>query len=153
MKFLKVDLENKEHCRNLISLLNEYMKDPMGNGEQLDFLLENRIIAGLKEHPAYLGFFVLDNNQFVALANCNLVFSTWKAKKIINIHDLIVHPLFRRKGIARFLLGQIRIYANEIDCCKINLEVREDNFKAQNLYKSIGFNECKPINYFWEMDI
>jgi ribosomal protein S18 acetylase RimI-like enzyme len=149
-KIVKVDLENKIHSAALLHLLNDYMLDDMGIGKQMPENLGPKIVEGLKKHSGYLGFFVCIGEDFTALANCNLVFSTWKAKPLINIHDFIVSPKFRKKGIGQFLMNSIIDYAKSNGYCKINLEVRHDNIKAQNLYLKTGFVECDPPNYFWE---
>ena len=150
MQLIQVNLENEEHCFAVLNLLNEYMVDEMGIGEPMPVKLGPKIIEGLKNHSAYLGFLVKNEDEYAALANCNLVFSTWQAKPLINIHDFIVSPNFRNKGVGLFLLKQIEKFAREMDCCRVNLEVRKDNYKAQNLYKKAGFKECDPPNYFWE---
>lgn len=150
MQLVKVDLKNEKHCAAVLKLLNDYMLDEMGVGEAMPAELGPKIIDGLKKHSAYLGFLVRINDEFVGLANCNLVFSTWKAKSLINIHDFIVSPNYRNKGVGFFLLKEIENYARGNGYCRINLEVRRDNFKAQNLYKKAGFRECDPSNYFWE---
>jgi ribosomal protein S18 acetylase RimI-like enzyme len=84
------------------------------------------------------------------LANCNLNFSTWQAKPLINIHDFIVSSAFRNRGLGLFLLNGIERYAIQKGYCRINLEVRHDNIKAQNLYLKAGYSECSPPNFFWE---
>ncbi len=150
MELIQVNLDNKKHADAVVDLLNHYMLDEMGIGEAMPEGLGATIIDGLKKHTAYLGFLVLVNSEYAALANCNLNFSTWKAKPLINIHDFIVAPDFRKKGVGLFLLKAIEKYAEEKGYCRINLEVRHDNFKAQNLYKKAGFKECDPNNYFWE---
>ena len=150
MKLIQVNLADKRHCDAVIDLLNHYMLDEMGIGEAMPQGLDTTILEGLKKHQAYLGFLVEVDNRFAALANCNLNFSTWKAKPLINIHDLIVSPDFRKMGVGLFLLKGIENYAKEKGYCRINLEVRQDNYKAQNLYKKAGFKECDPNNYFWE---
>jgi len=150
MQLVQVDLTNEAHSKAVISLLNDYMLDEMGIGEAMPEELGPRIVNGLKGHRAYLGFLVQIGDEFAALANCNLNFSTWKAKPLINIHDFIVSPHFRKRGVGLFLLKAIEDYAKENGYCRINLEVRHDNYKAQNLYKKAGFQECDPNNYFWE---
>lgn len=149
-EIIRVDLNNKIHCSALLQLLNEYMLDDMGIGESMPEELGPKIISGLKSHSAYVGFFVCIGNDFAALANCNLNYSTWKAMPLINIHDFVVSSKFRKRGVGMFLLNKIAEYASEKGYCKINLEVRHDNYKAQNLYKKAGFAECSPANYFWE---
>ena len=152
-KFIQVDLNNSIHCEQVIVLLNNYMEDEMGVSKSMPKELAPKIIVGLKSHSAYLGFFVCIDNEFVALANCNLNYSTWQAKPLINIHDFIVFSAYRKQGVGVFLLNEIEKYAREKGYCKLNLEVRYDNLKAQNLYKNAGFTECSPPNYFWEKKI
>ena len=152
-QFVEVDLNNENHCAQLLRLLNEYMEDEMGFGKSMPKELGPKIIQGLNNHLAYIGFFVCIENEFAALANCNLNFSSWQAKPIINIHDFIVSPNFRKQGVGLFLLDEIAKHAKGKGYCRINLEVRHDNIKAQDLYRKSGFVECDPPNYFWERKI
>ncbi len=145
-----VNFTNPEHCEAVVSLINEYMLDDMGLGEPLPYGLDVKLIEGLKNHNSYLGFLVKSGTQYVGLANCNMGFSTWKAKPLLNIHDLIVATAFRGQGIGRFLLQEVENYARKNNYCRINLEVRQCNIVAQNLYKKAGYGECQPPNFFWE---
>jgi ribosomal protein S18 acetylase RimI-like enzyme len=129
------------------------MEDEMGISESMPEELGPKIIEGLKKHSAYLGFFVCIGDNFAALANCNLNYSTWAAKFLINIHDFIVSPAFRKQGVGEFLLNEIENHAKKMDYCKVNLEVRNDNFKAQKLYQKVGFADCQPPMYFWQKQI
>jgi len=153
IQLVHVDLNNPIHCAHMLKLLNDYMEDDMGIGQPLPNELEPKIIDGLKKHKAYLGFLVYVNNECAALANCNLNYSTWQGEYIINIHDFVVAPAFREQGIGKFLLDEVEKYARRNRYSKINLEVRNDNIKAQNLYKKAGFKECAPPMYFWEKRI
>ncbi len=153
LSILKVDLQNEIHCRQLIKLLDDYMSDPMGNNRPMDHKIAPQIISGLKAHTAFLGFFVLAGDQYAGLANCNINFSTFQAKPLINIHDFIVAPMYRNIGAGSFLLRGIVNYALKNDFCRINLEVREDNITAKTLYKKMGFSDCVPRMMFWERKI
>jgi ribosomal protein S18 acetylase RimI-like enzyme len=150
LSIIKVDLENPEHCEQLIKLLNDYMNDPMGNNRPMPKELGSQIIMGLKQHNGFLGFFVLAGNHFAGLANCNINFSTFQAKPLINIHDFIVAPELRNIGAGSFLLQGIVKYALQNGYCRVNLEVREDNLTAKSLYKKNGFSDCVPRMMFWE---
>ena len=57
---------------------------------------------------------------------------------------------FRGRGVGKALMNEIINRGNLYGCAKITLEVREDNYRAQELYKSVGFDDCKPKMYFWE---
>jgi ribosomal protein S18 acetylase RimI-like enzyme len=126
------------------------MNNPMGNNRPMPNGLAPQIISGLKQHSAFLGFFVLADDQFAGLANCNINFSTFQAKPLINIHDFIVAPECRNIGAGSFLLQGIINYASQNGYCRVNLEVREDNLAAKSLYKKIGFTDCVPRMMFWE---
>jgi len=150
LSILQVDLQNPAHCDQVIKLLNDYMKDPMGNNRPMPKELPSQIISGLKQHSGFLGFFVMADNQFAGLANCNINFSTFQAKPLINIHDFIVAPECRNMGAGHFLLRGIINYASQNGFCRVNLEVREDNQIAKSLYKKNGFSDCVPRMMFWE---
>ncbi len=150
LEFVKVDLNNSEHQKGLLSLMDDYMQDDMGLKSSLPEELGIRIISGLKSQNNYLGFLIKFNSQFVALANCFVGFSTFKAKQLINIHDFVVSPSFRKMHVGSFLLQSIVSYGKKNDFCKVTLEVRDDNPKAQKLYKQTGFKDCNPPMYFWE---
>ena len=152
-QFFPVNLNDSTHCKQLLFLLNDYMEDEMGISQPMPKNLGPKIIVGLKKHPAYLGFFVCMNHEYAALANCNVNYSTWSAKFLINIHDFIVSPKFRKQGIGQFLLKEIEKFALEKGYGKINLEVRCNNIKAQKLYKKEGFTDCKPPMYFWQKQL
>jgi len=150
LSILQVDLQNQLHCAQIIKLLNDYMNDPMGNNRPLPKELAPQIIAGLKQHSGFLGFFVMADDQFAGLANCNVNFSTFQAKPLINIHDFIVAPEYRNIGAGHFLLRGMINYASQNGYCRVNLEVREDNLTAKSLYKKMGFSDCVPRMMFWE---
>jgi len=150
LSILQVDLQNPQHCNQVVKLLNDYMNDPMGNNNPMPKGLGSQIISGLKQHSGFLGFFVLAGDQFAGLANCNINFSTFQAKPLINIHDFIVAPECRNIGAGHFLLRGIINYATQNGFCRVNLEVREDNLAAKSLYKKMGFSDCVPRMMFWE---
>ncbi len=145
-----IDLSDNDHINALLSLMNDYMFDDMGLKSQLPSVLGEKIIEGLKRQNNYTGFLLKSKDKYVALANCFIGFSTFKAKQLINIHDFVVTPDFRKKGAGKSLLEFIKSYSKEKDFCKVTLEVRDDNYKAQRLYKNTGFEDCKPPMYFWE---
>ena len=152
-KIVKVELSIEKHAWNVIKLLDEYMRDEIGLGQPMPEGLDVEIIEGLRKHPGYLGFFACVGNDFAALANCNLNFSTWQGRPLLNIHDFIVSSSYRRQGLGMFLLRGIEDYAVSSGCCRINLEVRHDNYRAQDLYLKAGFSACSPPNYFWEKQL
>jgi len=77
----------------------------------------------------------------VGVAVCFLGFSTFQARPLLNIHDLAVLPEWRGKGIGRALLAHVEDRARRRGCCKLTLEVLDDNARARGLYESLGFSD------------
>ena len=151
--FVELDLDDSDHQTALFNLMNAYMLDRMGCEKPLHADSFQELVCGLQKQANYIGVLVQNENEYIALANCFVNFSTFKMSSLINIHDLIVLPDYRGKGVGRFLMKSVKAIARKIDCCKITLEVRNDNQTAQNLYLSEGFKECNPPMYFWEATI
>jgi ribosomal protein S18 acetylase RimI-like enzyme len=147
------DLQNAEHRQAMLAQLDLYMQDPMAGHGKMTEILASEIIDGLLIQPNYLFFLAKLNGEYAGVANCFVNFSTFKAKPLINIHDFSVSPAFRKKGIGEAMMAKIIGYAREKGYAKVNLEVRHDNIGAQNLYKKVGFVECEPPMYFWEIKV
>ncbi len=145
-----IDMDNGRHTHALLALMNDYMLDDMGLGSELPKDLGVKIIEGLQKQNNYTGFLLKYGSDYVALANCFVGFSTFKAKQILNIHDFVVTPDYRQKGAGYQLLNSIIRYSKKNDYGKVTLEVRKDNDKAMKLYAKSGFKDCHPRMYFWE---
>lgn len=151
---MKADFTSKRHVLSIISLVNEYRSDPMGgNLPILTPEAEDALIDGLKNHPVSIVLLALYDEEAVGLIVCFLGFSTFKAKMLLNIHDLIVKKQFRRNGIGKKLLQEAARMARKAECCRLTLEVRSDNQKAKRLYSSAGFGPCDDPMEFWIMPL
>lgn len=120
-------------------LLDAYARDPLGQGKPLAPHLLDRVVDDLREHPAARIFLAFIDHSAVAFTTCFLGYSTFRAAPLMNVHDLAVLPAWRGRGIARNLLRSIADHARAEGCCKVTLEVREDNPAAQALYRAEGF--------------
>ncbi len=138
---VEADLNRSEHQSATLELLDSYAQDPMGNGAPLSADVRNRLIQGLREHPTTLVFLAFDGGDPVGLAICFRGFSTFAAKPLINIHDLVVSANRRGQGIGRRLLAAIAEKGRATGCCKLTLEVQENNMRARRLYESVGFSQ------------
>lgn len=150
VKIIIGDKLNTAHMNAMFEMLDLYMLDPMGKEAPLEDDLKKKIKTGLLAQNNYLFFLVFVDGKAAGVANCFINYSTFKAKQLINVHDFAVSPCFRRMGIGEKLMQFILDYGHENDFCRVNLEVRDDNLSAQNLYKKLNFKDCKPPMYFWE---
>jgi ribosomal protein S18 acetylase RimI-like enzyme len=139
---IEADLNDPRHQTAILQLINAYARDPMGGGRDLPAAVRDRLIPGLRQHPTSLVFLAFDGVTPVGIAVCFLGFSTFAAQPLINIHDLAVMPDYRGRGIGRQLLERVGAKGRDLGCCKLTLEVREDNHRAQRLYQGFGFGDA-----------
>lgn len=134
------DLSNPEHARALVFLLNEYAKDEMGGQEELSGHVKANLAAALRQRPGAHAVLAYVDEQPAGLAICFEGFSTFACRPLLNIHDLVVLPAYRGRGLSKKLLGQVEAIARQLDCCKLTLEVLEGNTLAQAAYRGCGFD-------------
>ncbi len=65
----------------------------------------------------------------------------WQLPKEVDIHNLAVHPAYRRRGIGHSLLSSAIDSAKGQGSNRVTLEVRKSNQAAQQLYHTLGFVE------------
>ncbi len=123
-------------------LLDAYAMDPMGDGKPLSETARRNVIPGLRQHPATLVFLAYRDTEAVGLAICFRGFSTFAARPLINISDFFVVPAHRGTGIGRRLLGAIEQRARDLGCCRLTLEVQENNRHARRVYGAAGFSQA-----------
>src|SRR4051812_36986822 len=92
---IPVDLRDAAHGAALVDLLDHYASEPVGGGVPLTASVRTGLVSALREQPNYLGFLAFDQARAVGLANCFLAFSTFRARPLLNVHDLMVHRDFR----------------------------------------------------------
>ena len=144
---IQADLSDPDHQRAILHLLDAYSNDPMGDGQPLSAKARRDVIPGLREHPTTMIFVAYLEAEPVGLAICFRGFSTFAARPLINIHDYFVLPAHRGSGIGRSLMGTIEQCARALGCCRLTLEVQENNHRARAIYAAAGFS---PMVYVAE---
>lgn len=138
----QADLSRADHQAATLHLLNAYAMDPMGDGKPLSEAARRTVISGLREHPTTLVFLAYGGREPVGLAICFRGFSTFAARPLVNISDYFVLPEHRGLGIGRRLLAAIEQRAHELGCCRLTLEVQENNHHAKRVYAAAGFAQA-----------
>ncbi|PZU93154.1 MAG: GNAT family N-acetyltransferase [Pseudanabaena sp.] len=139
LEIVLANLELPDHRDALIKLMEIYTLDPMGGGQELsEFVKANLPYELAKRKSAHVIIAFVDRVP-VGLATCFEGFSTFACKPLLNIHDVIVDPIYRGKGISKKLLQKAEKIATELGCCKLTLEVLEGNNAALSAYRSFGF--------------
>ncbi|MGH3520918.1 MAG: GNAT family N-acetyltransferase [Haloechinothrix sp.] len=132
------------------------------------------ICALIEEHAAYEGndelkldrdamgehLFGADPKAWVVLAHphdqpdrtagfafCSWNFSTWEARPGIWMDDLFIRPEFRRFGLGRELLAELR---NRTEG-RVEWEMQETNAKAAEFYAELGATPVPGwVRYRWQ---
>lgn len=124
-----------------LSILDTYASGSSGGNVPLSADVKRRLIPALRQHAQALVLLAFQDGQPAGIATCFFGFSTFHARPLLNVHDLAVMPAFQRRGIGRALLAAVEGEAAARGCCKLTLEVREDNTVARALYRQHGFGD------------
>lgn len=136
---IDLDLNHPAHAAALLDLLDHYAQDPMGGGQGLKPEVKATLVEGLKGVQFFHGGLALAGDEPVGLINCFAGFSTFAARPLLNIHDIVVRGDRRRQGIGQALLAWAEAKARALGCCKLTLEVLSNNHQAMASYQLAGF--------------
>lgn len=142
MNVRSADLADPADAAAVVRLIDAYARDPRGGGAPLPRDARERLGAGLAAHPTARAWLAFDG-EAVGVCVGFLGFSTFHARPLLNIHDLAVLATHRGRGIGRALLAAAEDAARAAGCCKLTLEVQEDNLPARQLYQRFGFNDVR----------
>jgi ribosomal protein S18 acetylase RimI-like enzyme len=141
------DLSNAHDAESIVMLLNAYAIEPVGGGRPLTPDVRERLVRSLREIPRALVLLAFADDAAVGITVCFVGFSTFRARPLLNIHDLAVLPAYRRKGVAHALLQAAEDHARSLGCCRLTLEVLEQNSGAQALYRRFGFDDSTRTRF------
>jgi len=133
------NLDSATDAAAIVAVLDSYASDPRGGSTPLSAEVKARLIPGLAAHPTTRVWLAFDAGQAIGLCVGFMGFSTFRAQPLINIHDLAVVPGRRGGGVGRALLTAVEQHARDAGCCKLTLEVQDDNHPARLLYERFGF--------------
>ncbi len=133
------DLRESRDASDLVALLDAYALDPMGGGTPLSESVKERLPSDLAAFPTSVVLLARLDGVAAGAAVAFLGYSTFAAAPLLNLHDFVVAPVFRGRGVARALLERLAFEARKRGCCKITLEVLENNVRARRIYERAGF--------------
>ena len=146
IEVVDADLERPQHQQAVLDMVDAYSRDPLANNAPLSPAIRQQLIPGLRQHPTTVILLAYDRKSAesaepVGIAVCFLGFSTFAARPLLNIHDLCALPSHRGRGVGRLLLAAVEAKARALGCCKVTLEVQENNHRARQIYQSAGFGQ------------
>jgi ribosomal protein S18 acetylase RimI-like enzyme len=155
IEIIEADLKVAEHAVAILTLMDEYARDPMGGSSGLSDYAKTHLISELGKRKTSYVILAFVDRQPAGLVICFEGFSTFACQSLLNIHDAIVSLPYRGLGLSKLMLQLAEQIAIDLGCCKLTLEVLEHNYIAQKAYRSFGFNgyELNPQMgkaLFWE---
>jgi ribosomal protein S18 acetylase RimI-like enzyme len=155
----RADLSRDDDSAAFLALMDYFVADEQGGDGEWAPGIRDRLVAAIlarSDMSVYMAYADSDPAP-VGFATCIESFSTFWASPALNLHDLMVHPDRRGRGIGRALLSAVERAARESGCCKVTLEVHANNERAKGLYRKVGFighgSEASPGTLFWEMPL
>lgn len=148
----RADLTDDADLASVVGMINDYARDPMGNGGPLPEDALARLPAGLRDAPGAVAFLVEDGGRAVGGAMCFRGFSTYSGRPKLYIHDFSVNASHRGRGLGHRLMRAVVDHAEQTGCEKLTLEVRADNAPARAVYAKAGFGPGDPPWEFWTRD-
>ena len=73
--------------------------------------------------------------------------SDWTNRWYWWIQSVYVRPEYRGKGAYRAMYAKIKEMAGEAGVTQIRLYVDKTNYRAQEVYKKLGMDECHYLMY------
>lgn len=137
----EADFDDERDAKGILAVLDSYASAPVGGGQPLAPDVRERLIPMLREHPTSLVLLAFVDDDPVGIAVCFFGLSSFRARPLLNIHDLAVLPQHYGKGVGQALLKAVEDRARRKGCCKVTLEVLDDNRRARELYRRFGFED------------
>ncbi|MBY4595324.1 GNAT family N-acetyltransferase [Ottowia caeni] len=135
--------ENPTDARAIVALLDTYATEPAGGGESLTAAVKANLVSEMAVRPHLFSILAWSeeggSRRAVGLINCVEGFSTFAARPLINVHDVVVLASHRGQGVAQAMFECVEREARRRGACKLTLEVLSGNEPARRLYVKQGF--------------
>jgi ribosomal protein S18 acetylase RimI-like enzyme len=138
----EADFDDDRDVDGFIAILDSYASSLVGGGRPLAPDARERVVPMLRQHPTSLVLLAFADDVPVGIAVCFFGLSTFRARPLLNIHDLAVLPEYRGQGVGTALLNAVEDRARRKGCCKLTLEVLDDNTPARAVYQRFGFEDA-----------
>ncbi len=133
------DMGDAGDATDLVALLDEYARDLMGGGKPLRDEVKKRLPGDLAVRAGCVVLLARLDGIPAGAAVAFEGYSTFEASPLLNLHDFVVAPAFRGRGVAKSMLQRLEEVARSRGCCKITLEVLSNNHRARGIYAAAGF--------------
>ena len=135
----KTELNDPVSARAFIRLMDHYARSASGGGQPLGETVYADLLQRLPAFPGFHSWMAWLEGEAVGLLNAFTGFSTFAARPLLNLHDIVVQEAWRGQGIGQALMQAAEAHARETGCCKLTLEVLTHNQSAYRTYLQQGY--------------
>ncbi|MCA8995012.1 MAG: GNAT family N-acetyltransferase [Planctomycetaceae bacterium] len=131
------DFYNDQDAAAITELVAAYADD----SDPIPESVKEEMVPGLRLVPSAFAVLAVCGEQIVGVAVCFLGYSTFAARPLVNIHDLVIAAEHRGRGVGSQLIRAVEAHARVEGSCKVTLEVRASNDRAESLYRRMGYRD------------
>ena len=129
----KITLKHKEAY---VKMATEFYNSPaVMHPIPQSYILETFDLL-VSENPYCLGFVATEKDRVLGYMLLAKTYSQEAGGIVYWVEEIYVLPEFRGLGVGKEFF---KFLNDNFSCARIRLEVEDDNFKAVNLYKKLGF--------------
>jgi len=139
IEIVRAQYPDPRHAAAMVELMDRYARDEAGGSQPLSDFARDNLVSALAARPYVFSVLAWDGATPVGLINAIEGFSTFACRPLVNLHDVIVVPSHRGRGIAGWMVAEVEAIARERGACKLTLEVLEGNASARALYQRLEF--------------
>jgi GNAT superfamily N-acetyltransferase len=100
---------------------------------------EDRLLLQMSStHPPFRALVAERNDEILGFAVFYFGYSTWEARRTLQLEDLYVSADARGHGVGQLLMERLEFIAEENDCCRLEWAVIDWNHAAKRFYESLG---------------
>jgi ribosomal protein S18 acetylase RimI-like enzyme len=142
MEIKRISLGESSLVINLFDQYRQFYKQPSDAG-----IAERFINERLSKNESVI-FVALADEQPVGFTQLYPKYSSVRTSKNWILNDLYVDSNHRKQGIGEALIGAAMEFAKSEGATFMQLETAVDNYTAQSLYETIGFEKQAPDTEF-----
>ena len=88
--------------------------------------------------PLLFGWVAEGQEELAGYMTATIDYSTWDARRFLHMDCLFLRPAYRRMGLGRAFLMELRRFARVAGCAEIQWQTPVDNVDAIAFYRKIG---------------
>ena len=134
VQVMRAAVDDIETVAPLFDAYRQFYQQPSDLDGARAFLTER-----LERGESVIFLALLDDGTPAGFTQLYPIFSSTTMQRAWLLNDLFVAPAARRGGVGRALLERAHAFARETNSKELMLQTAVDNFPAQRLYESLGW--------------